>query len=119
MYLRFNTIIDYELATLDLVEPNGLKWRGNPNELVASYAADGYARIKGTAAFVTTFGPGELSAYCGMAGHFCEFLPVLHIVGYPTRQEAQEHRIMHHSVGDGRYGYVTHTMVLNLMANFT
>jgi TPP-dependent 2-oxoacid decarboxylase len=76
-----NDVLDYELATLDLVGDNGLKWKGNPNELIASYAADGYARMKGVGAFVTTFGPGELSAYCGMAGHFCEFLPVVHIVG--------------------------------------
>jgi TPP-dependent 2-oxoacid decarboxylase len=59
---------DYELALLDLVSGNGLSWRGNPNELVASYAADGYARVNGVAAFVSTFGPGELSAYCGVAG---------------------------------------------------
>ncbi|EAT87920.2 hypothetical protein SNOG_04160 [Parastagonospora nodorum SN15] len=75
---------DYELALLDLVEDNELSWKGNPNELVASYAADGYARVNGAAAFITTFGPGELSAYCGMAGQYAEFVPVVHVVGYPT-----------------------------------
>jgi pyruvate decarboxylase len=53
-----------------------LDWKGNPDELVASYAADGYARVVGLAAFITTFGPGEVSAYCGMDGHYCKFVPV-------------------------------------------
>jgi pyruvate decarboxylase len=96
-------IADYELALLDLVTDNGLDWKGNPNELVASYAADGYARITGAAAFVTTFGPGELSAYCGMAGHYCEFVPVCHIVGYPGVPAQNAHMIMHHSLGTGQF----------------
>lgn len=96
-------IVDYELALLDLVTDNGLDWKGNPNELIASYAADGYARITGAAAFVTTFGPGELSAYCGMAGHYCEFVPVCHIVGYPGVPAQKAHMIMHHSLGTGEF----------------
>ncbi|KAK5709260.1 Pyruvate decarboxylase 1 [Elasticomyces elasticus] len=59
---------DYELALLDLINDAGIDFRGNANELIASYAADGYSRINGAGAFVTTFGPGELSAYCGHAG---------------------------------------------------
>ena len=101
-------LADYELALLDLISDNGLEWKGNPNELVASYAADGYSRIKGTpAAFVTTMGPGELSAYCGMAGQYCEFVPVVHIVGYPSTGTMNAKAIMHHSLGDGRFEYVT------------
>ncbi|KAF2654182.1 pyruvate decarboxylase [Lophiostoma macrostomum CBS 122681] len=94
---------DYELALLDLVEDNDLAWKGNPNELVASYAADGYARVNGAAAFVTTFGPGELSAYCGMAGHYAELVPVVHIVGYPTVNAVRSKAIMHHSLGTGKF----------------
>jgi pyruvate decarboxylase len=88
---------------LDLLPENELEWKGNPNELVASYAADGYARVKGAAAFITTFGPGETSAYCGMAGSFCEFVPVAHIVGYPSTTAAKKGLILHHTLGDGRY----------------
>lgn len=37
---------DFNLAFLDLVEDfKGLDWVGNCNELNASYAADGYARV--------------------------------------------------------------------------
>lgn len=36
--------------------------------------ADGYARVNGVGAFVSTFGPGELSAYCGVAGQYTEYV---------------------------------------------
>ncbi|KAF5604241.1 pyruvate decarboxylase [Fusarium pseudoanthophilum] len=94
---------DYELALLDLVTDNDLAWKGNPNELISSYAADGYARVRGAGAFITTFGPGELSAYCGMAGHYAELVPVAHIVGYPTVDAVRNKRIMHHSLGNGKF----------------
>ena len=47
-------------------------WVGCANELVAGYAADGYARIKGIGALVTTFGVGELSAVVRAAMHCCD-----------------------------------------------
>jgi len=47
---------DFNLTMLDHVEPAGLNWVGNANELNAAYAADGYSRIKGLGAIVTTFG---------------------------------------------------------------
>ena len=52
---------DYNLVALDYIPKTGLKWVGNCNELNAGYAADGYARVKGISALVTTFGVGELS----------------------------------------------------------
>lgn len=95
---------DYELTLLDLVAKAGLEWKGNPNELNAAYAADGYARISnGIGALVTTYGPGELSALCGIAGSYCEYVPVLHIVGYPSVEIMKGHKIMHHSLGHGTF----------------
>lgn len=38
---------DYNLTLLDYVEPCGLRWVGNCNELNGGYAADGYAKLKG------------------------------------------------------------------------
>ena len=70
------------------------------------YAADGYARINGIGAVVTTFGPGELSNMCPIAGCYTEFVPVVHIVGYPTESAQKGNNIMHHSlgeVGDGKF----------------
>lgn len=31
-------LLDYELVILDMIPDAGLTWRGNPNELIASYA---------------------------------------------------------------------------------
>lgn len=105
---------DYELALLDLVEPAGLKWTGTPNELVGAYAADGYARQKGAGALVTTFGPGELSALCGIGGANCEFVPIVHIVGYPTEAAQKSGNILHHSLGDLKYECVFLCLCLSL-----
>lgn len=63
---------DFNLRLLDYVEPSGLQWIGNCNELNGAYAADGYARIKGLSVLVTTYGVGELSAINGIAGAFAE-----------------------------------------------
>jgi len=41
------------------------------------YAADGYARVKGMSAIVTTFGVGELSVVNAIAGAFSENVPVV------------------------------------------
>ncbi|KAJ5554707.1 hypothetical protein N7513_004666 [Penicillium frequentans] len=95
---------DYELVLLDMIPEAGLTWHGNANELIAGYAADGYARVHGAAAFVTTFGPGELSAYCAMAGQYAEYVPVVHVVGYPSTLAMNGNKIMHHSLGDGDFG---------------
>ena len=76
---------DYELALLDLIGESGIDFCGNPNELISGYAADGYSRLNGAGSFVTTFGPGELSAYCSHAGAYAEYVPVAHVVGYPGR----------------------------------
>ncbi|KAI6866572.1 pyruvate decarboxylase [Hortaea werneckii] len=62
-----------------------------------------YARINGAGAFVTTFGPGELSAYCAHAGAFAEFVPVCHVVGYPGVTAMKNHTLMHHTLGTGDF----------------
>ncbi|KAM0424936.1 hypothetical protein ACHAPT_009737 [Fusarium lateritium] len=94
---------DYNLTLLDYVQPSGLRWVGNANELNAAYAADGYARIKGLGAIVTTFGVGELSAINAIAGAYAEFAPVVHIVGIPNRDAQQSRRLIHHTFNDGEY----------------
>ncbi len=70
------------------------KWVGNCNELNASYAADGYARMKGASAFCSTYGAGELSAVNGVAGAFAEFSKVFHVVGMPPAE--LEGVLIHH-----------------------
>jgi pyruvate decarboxylase len=59
---------DYNLVALDYIPLCDLKWVGHCNELNAGYAADGYARVNGISAVVTTFGVGELSLLNAIAG---------------------------------------------------
>ncbi|KAG5986765.1 hypothetical protein E4U43_005365 [Claviceps pusilla] len=94
---------DFNLTMLDHVEPAGLNWVGNANELNAAYAADGYARIKSLGALVTTFGVGELSAINAIAGAYAELAPVVHVVGVPSRQLQETRTLVHHTLKDGEF----------------
>lgn len=95
---------DYNLQFLDhITHRNDMKWIGNANELNASYMADGYAREKGFATFVTTFGVGELSAINGLAGSIAEHVPVLEIVGAPTNAVQKAGKLVHHTFGDSDF----------------
>ncbi|KAL2867779.1 alpha-keto acid decarboxylase family protein [Aspergillus lucknowensis] len=94
---------DYNLQLLDYVAPSRLHWIGNCNELNAGYAADGYSRIKGIGALVTTFGVGELSAVNAIAGAYAERAPVVHIVGTPIRPSQESRARIHHTFNDGEY----------------
>jgi pyruvate decarboxylase len=71
--------------------------------LSLAYAADGYARVRGLAAVVTTFGVGELSAINGLAGAYSEFVPVIHIVGCPSRINQANGMLLHHTLGNGDF----------------
>ncbi|MFI6760755.1 alpha-keto acid decarboxylase family protein [Micromonospora sp. NPDC050417] len=95
---------DYNMEFLDQIEAfPGIEWVGSCNELNASYSADGYARLAGIAAIVTTFGPGELSAVNGLAGAMAESVPIVSIVGGPPVRIMEKHTAMHHSIGDGDF----------------
>ncbi|HIF9064263.1 TPA: alpha-keto acid decarboxylase family protein [Photobacterium damselae] len=80
-----------------------IEWIGCCNELNASYAADGYARIHGIAALNTTYGPGELSALCGVAGAYSAHLPIIFIAGMPSEAVMNSGALMHHTLGDGKF----------------
>ncbi|KAF1837354.1 thiamine pyrophosphate enzyme [Decorospora gaudefroyi] len=94
---------DFNLELLDYVAPSGLLWVGNTNELNAGYAADGYSRIKGIGALVTTFGVGELSAINAIAGAYAERAPLVHIVGTPNRATQDARVRVHHTFNDGNF----------------
>jgi pyruvate decarboxylase len=70
---------------------------------MAGYAADGYARVKGISALVTTFGVGELSALNAIAGAYSEFVPIVHIVGQPTTKSQKDGMLLHHTLGNGDF----------------
>ncbi|AKS32473.1 alpha-keto acid decarboxylase family protein [Mycolicibacterium goodii] len=95
---------DYQLEFLDhIVAHPHLTWVGGANELNAGYAADAYGRLRGMAALVTTFGVGELSAANAIAGSYAEHVPVVHIVGAPSKDSQAARRIVHHTLGDGDF----------------
>ena len=70
---------------------------------ITGYAADGYARVKGMSAIVTTFGVGELSAINGLAGAYSEMVPVVHIVGCPSTISQRSNMLLHHTLGNGDF----------------
>ena len=97
---------DYQLEFLDhVVAHPRLRWIGGANELNAGYAADAYGRLRGMAALVTTFGVGELSAANAIAGSYAEHVPVVHVVGAPSKDSQGARRIVHHTLGDGDFGH--------------
>ena len=97
---------DFNLSLLDeLLKNPRLKMINCCNELNAGYAADGYAREKGVAALVLTFGVGGLSAVNAVAGAFAEDLPVIVISGGPNVNSLMENRILHHTLARPEEGY--------------
>lgn len=97
---------DYNLQFLDhVIAHRTLRWVGCTNELNAAYAADGYARMQGCGALLTTYGVGEISALNGVAGSFAEYVPLLHIVGAPCTGAQQRGECLHHTLGDGNFDH--------------
>lgn len=97
---------DFNLELLDhVIAHEDIRWVGSANELNAGYAADGYGRLRGMAALITTFGVGELSAANAIAGSYAEHVPVVHIVGTPSIDVQGSRRVIHHSLGDGDFDH--------------
>lgn len=65
---------------------------GTPNELIAGYACDGYARIAGIGAVAVTYGVGAFSLLNAVAGAAGEQVPMVVINGAPTNKEYQNLR---------------------------
>lgn len=100
----FGVAGDYNMEFLDsIVNNENIELIPACNELNASYAADGYGRINGVAALVTTFGVGELSAINGVAGAYAEHVPVVAITGSPATKIQSSHSLVHHTLGTGDF----------------
>src|SRR3984893_260648 len=98
----FGVAGDYVFPICDAVDGSAkVKWVGCSNELNASYAADGYARVRGAAMLATTYAVGELSAINGVMGAKAERSLVYHVVGMPSYQNQRSRKTMHHTLGDG------------------
>jgi indolepyruvate decarboxylase len=96
---------DYNLEFMQQLEDRGCPaWIGTCNELNASYAADGYARIRGLAALAVTYGVGSLSVMNGIAGAYSEHVPVICICGSLPLRSLERGEMMHHTLADGGRG---------------
>jgi indolepyruvate decarboxylase len=101
----FGVAGDYAFPLCDAVDRSpDVKWIGCSNELNASYAADGYARVRGAAMLVTTYAVGEFSALNGVMGAKAERSLIFHVVGMPSNQNQRLGKIAHHTFGDGVFG---------------
>jgi len=106
---------DYNLALLELIEHDAnIEFIGNCNELNAAYAADGYARLNGAGALITTYGVGDLAALPGIAGAYAESVPVVCLAGTPPLYAMKSHALVHHSLADGNFDNV-----MNCFKQFT
>ena len=95
---------DYNFNLLYAVENNpNTRWIGCTNELNAGYAADGYARMRGFGALITTYGVGELSAINAIAGSYAENVSVISIVGVPASKTIENKACVHHNFQDVNY----------------
>jgi indolepyruvate decarboxylase len=95
---------DYNLELLQQMEDTGtLNWMGACNELNASYAADGYARLNGMAALIVTNAVGALSAINGVAGSYAEHVPVICVCGSIPYRSMERGLGMHHTMADGTW----------------
>jgi indolepyruvate decarboxylase len=95
---------DFNLELLQQMEDSGaLKWVGTCNEMNASYAADGYARLKGMGAVAVTNAVGALGAINGIAGAYAEHVPVILIAGSIPLRSIERGLGMHHTMGDGTW----------------
>jgi indolepyruvate decarboxylase len=84
------------------------------NELNASYAADGAARLAGISALATTYGVGELSSLAGVAGAYAEQVPIVCITGTPPLDSMKKGALLHHTLADGNF-----TNMMNCYREFT
>ena len=95
---------DFNLRLIDgLLAGGQQRWVGSANELNAGYAADAYARRRGLAAVVTTYGVGELSCLNAIAGSYAEQVPVVQVTGAPPTDAAG--KLLHHTLTDGDLGH--------------
>ena len=96
---------DFPFPELDAIEASdAMQWVGGVSELNAAYSADGYARRRGAALLVTTYGAGELSTINGLMGSKAHRLPVFLVVGSPSRRIVHQKLSTYHTLGDGVFG---------------
>ena len=81
----FSIAGDYTIQWVNnFVEPSPVEVIEEVNELNATFAADGYARLKGISAVCFTYSAGTLSAVNATAAAYVEKVPIVVINGAPN-----------------------------------
>lgn len=91
---------DYVLGLMDRIVDSPLELVGTCNELNAGYAADAYARVNGVGAVCVTYAVGGFSLLNAIAGAYAERVAVIAVCGGPNRSDRDQHRLLHHTLGD-------------------
>ena len=107
---------DYVLGLMDDIVASPIDLVGTCNELNAGYAADAYARVNGVGAACVTYAVGGFSLLNAVAGAFAERVPLIAISGAPSRKDAHDHKLLHHTLGEYEiqvdvYRHVTATAI--------
>lgn len=106
---------DYNLQLLIQAERRkDINFVGTRNELNGGYAADGYSRLNGISALLTTYGVGDLSAINAIAGAYAEYVPIVCITGAPPLNSMYRRRFLHHTTAEGNF-----EDVMNCYRSFT
>ncbi|CAG8211496.1 unnamed protein product [Penicillium nalgiovense] len=94
---------DHNIAILREATDAGLEWVAHRSDLSAGLVADGYARVKGIAALISSFENIMLSSLStAIAASYQNRIPVVLVIGTPQRKAQAQASKFHHSFSDAQ-----------------
>ncbi|KGO72696.1 Thiamine pyrophosphate (TPP)-dependent enzyme [Penicillium italicum] len=92
----------HNIAILREATDAGLEWVAHSSDLSAGLVTDGYARVKGIAALVSSFGNVSSSVSLAIAASYQDKIPVVLLMGTPERKAQAQASKFHHSFFDAQ-----------------
>ncbi|CAG8908221.1 unnamed protein product [Penicillium egyptiacum] len=93
---------NHNIATLREATGTGLECVAHRSDLSAGLAADGYARVKGIAALISSFENMSSSVSTVIAASYQNRIPVVLVIGTPQRKAQAQASKFHHSFFDAQ-----------------
>ncbi|CAI7613892.1 unnamed protein product [Penicillium glandicola] len=93
---------NYNIAILREATGVGLEWVPHRSDLSAGIVADGYARVKGIAAVISSFENMPSSISTAIAASYQDRIPVVLVIGTPQRKAQAHASKLHHSFFDAQ-----------------
>jgi pyruvate decarboxylase len=94
---------NHNLAVLREASDAGLEWVAHRSDLSAGLVADGYARVKGIAALISSFENTMLSSLStAIAASYQNRIPIVLVIGTPQRKAQAQASRLHHSFFDAQ-----------------